>query len=138
MVGGALLLAAVVLVTVRPPPLLSWHSPLETCVSGARDRLGLRHGLAPYWLARSTEASSDWQLQVRPIADDGSSLPWGDDPTLFARDANIAGAPSRFNFVVVDHSTNRAAVLQKFGPPVMHNPCPDAELWTYDHWLPPT
>lgn len=137
-VGGALLLAAVVLVTVRPPPLLSWHSPLETCVSGARDRLGLRHGLAPYWLARSTEASSDWQLQVRPIADDGSSLPWGDDPTLFARDANIAGAPSRFNFVVVDHSTNRAAVLQKFGPPVMHNPCPDAELWTYDHWLPPT
>lgn len=137
-VGGAMLLAAVVLATVRPPPLLTWHSPLETCVSGARARLGLRHGLAPYWLARATEASSDWQLQVRPIADDGSSLPWGDDPTLFTRDANTPGAPAQFNFVVVDHSTNRAAVLQKFGTPIARDPCPDAELWTYGHWLSPT
>ncbi len=136
--GGALLLAATVLVMLRPPPLLAWHSALETCLTRERARLGLRHGLAPYWLARTTEASSNWKLQVRPIADDGSSLPWGDDATLMARDANVPGAPAWFNFIVVDNSTQRAEIIQRFGVPAARKACAGAELWTYDHRLLPT
>ena len=136
--GGALLLAATVLVILRPPPLLAWHSPLETCLTNERARLGLRHGLAPYWLARATEASSNWKLQVRPIADDGSSLPWGDDATLMARDANVPGTPAWFNFIVVDQSTQRAEIMQRFGVPAARKACAGAELWAYDHRLLPT
>lgn len=138
LIGGGLLLAATLLALLRPPPLLTWHSPLETCLTGARARLGLRHGLATYWLARANEASSDWRWQVRPIAENGHVLPWGDDPTLYARDANKPAAPARFNFIVIDPGVDRAAIVGTFGAPARRSACPDAELWVYDHWLSPS
>lgn len=41
-----------------------WHYTPETCISLNHDRLGLRDGLAGYWMARKVESSSDWKLQV--------------------------------------------------------------------------
>lgn len=136
--GGALLLAATVLAFYRPPPLLTWHSPLETCLAGARARLGLRNGLATYWFARATEASSDWRWQVRPIAENGGVLPRGDDPTLYARDANKPGAPALFNFIAIDPGVDRAAIVRAFGASARRSDCSGAELWVYDHWLSPS
>lgn len=135
--GAVLLLAAVLLTVVRPPLLLAWHNPLETCLNSARVNQGLRHGLASYWLARATEASSDWRWQLRPISAGGTRLPWGDDPTLYARDANRPGQAAQFNFIVIDQSLNRADVVRTYGLPALRSQCPGAELWVYDRLLVP-
>ena len=135
--GLALTGATIGLSQTVHPGLLAWHSPLEKCLTDGQSGLGLRAGLATYWIARQTEASSDWQLQVRPISDDGQTLPWGDDPGLYRHDAQDPARPAVFNFIVLDPAADRAAIQTRYGTPSRTAWCQANPVWIYDRGLKP-
>jgi len=129
----------VAIVAAGPPALLGWRSPVARCIADARTPRGepLHSGLATYWLARQTEAADDWRRQIAPITETGQRRIWGNDISLFTRDAHLAGQPARFDFIVIDPSVAQEAMIRTYGAPVRRTACGGAQLWIYDHWLSP-
>ncbi|WP_428333500.1 hypothetical protein [Novosphingobium sp.] len=124
----------------RAPALLQWHSNVEMCLIAAGKQHHLGAGMATYWNARQTEASSDWHQQSVLIDDLGRRRMWGNDMWYFDHDMTRIDAPTRFNFIVVDKAVRVPEIVKRYGSPVWIFEChdkavPDRMLWIYDHNL---
>jgi len=112
------------------PATATWRDALATCLLQQRDRLGLKAGIAEYWLARTATVGSNWRVQIDQVTGDAAPLLWGNNPRSYRRSIqNPAQAPD-YNFIVVD-KLDSAAVLRKFGQPQRSEPCGSYTLWIY-------
>lgn len=108
-----------------------WHAPLETCISRDHDRMGLKDGLAPYWIARQVEASSDWKLQVMQVSDGDHMFIWGNNPDLYTHGVHNFGMPPEFNYFINGDETGLDDLYRNAGRPsaVLH--CPGADVLVF-------
>ncbi|ATU74492.1 hypothetical protein CFR78_00805 [Komagataeibacter rhaeticus] len=111
--------------------LAGWHSPLESCISQNHDRLGLRGGLAQYWLSRKLEASSDWALQIEQVTDGNHIFIWGNNPDLYAHDVHGFDGMPVFNYFVDDGKEDLATLYRDMGPPAHVLHCPEADVLVF-------
>jgi hypothetical protein len=109
------------------PRLLTWTSPLATCLRGA----GLRAGLAEYWTARLTSAASDWDLQVDQIESSGNAMIWGNDRLWFIHDIHDVARRPDYRFIVID-GLPEDRITALYGHPDRKMPCASATVWVYD------
>jgi hypothetical protein len=61
------------------PLLMHWQHPLAACLQVRRGELGLKAGLASYWLSRPVTVSTNWSIQIDQVSDGG-------DPNYFGND----------------------------------------------------
>ena len=104
------------------PRLLSWDSPLASCLRQA----GLRAGLAEYWNARLTSAATNWDIQVEQINPDGSARIWGNDRLWFTHDIHDGTRKPPFQFIVVD-GLPEERIAAAYGQPDRRMTCDGAD-----------
>ena len=134
---------------LHQPKILHWTTAAASCIAGRAKPLGLDAGLASYWNARTTAASTDWQVQVDQIRSDGGIYIWGNDLASYLHAINDPSRPPRYNFIIVDSELDPAnskldlvgsrldpaALLAHYGPPNRVVDCEGAKLWVYSHSL---
>jgi hypothetical protein len=112
------------------PGTATWQDALATCLLQQKDQLGLKAGLAEYWLGRPATIGTNWTMQIDPIISEGIPFVWGNNPRSYLKsNQNPAQAPD-YNFIVVDN-LDLAKLAQKFGPPARSAPCGPYTLWVY-------
>jgi hypothetical protein len=109
------------------PRLISWKSSLAECLQNA----GMRAGLADYWLARRTGAATDWQLQIDPLAANGSAYYWGNDRFWFTHDIHDDSRRPLYRFIVMDRLPP-PQIAAVYGHPDRVMRCEATEVWVYD------
>ena len=112
-----------------------WHAPLESCISRNHDRLGLRDGLAGYWVSRKIEASSDWKLQVEQVTGGNHMFIWGNNPDLYTHGLHRFDKPPYFNYVIDDGKGEMQGLYREMGPPshILH--CPEADVLVFSRQI---
>ena len=118
------------------PGSATWRDPLATCLLDQREALGLKDGLAEYWLARPATIGTDWGMQIDQINGDGTPFYWGNNPQSYRRSNRIPAQAPDYNFIVID-TLDPAALLRKFGHPARIAPCGSYTLWIYAELLDP-
>ncbi|HWN48801.1 MAG TPA: hypothetical protein VNO18_03060 [Xanthobacteraceae bacterium] len=112
------------------PGVATWQNALATCLLEQRDRMGLKAGIAEYWLSRPATIATNWTLQVDPVVGDGTPYVWGNNWQSYRRSILNSGQAPEYNFIVVD-KLNPAALVQKFGQPERTALCGSYTLWVY-------
>jgi len=112
------------------PGTATWRDALATCLLEQRDRLGLKAGLAQYWLARPATVGTGWTMQIDPIVSEGIPFTWGNNPRSYLKSNQNPARPPDYNFIVADN-LDAAKLLQKFGAPARTAPCGPYTLWLY-------
>ncbi len=113
------------------PVILTEQQPLATCVLRAGTTVGLRAGLANYWLARVAAAASGWRLQIDPIESSGSAHYWGNDRYAYINDIDHDSTPPPYNFIVVNDLETQV-IRARYGDPDRTLECGGFSLWIYN------
>jgi len=113
------------------PAIVTWHDPLAACLRDAQKTAGVRAILADYWHARRVAASSDWQLQVDQLTEEGAAYYWGNDRFWFTHDISESSRPPDYNAIVLD-GLDAQQVQRSYGSPSRILNCPGSEVWLYD------
>jgi hypothetical protein len=86
--------------------------------------------LADYWVARPTEAASDWRLQIDQITPAGTVFIWGNDIREYLHSRQSPTRSAALDFVVLKNLDERQLV-QRFGLPDKVATCPTSNVWVY-------
>ncbi len=116
---------------LHQPIILTEQQPLAACVQQAGATVGLRAGLANFWLARVAVAASGWRLQIDPIESSGSAHYWGNDRYAYIKDVHQDGEPPPYNFIVAN-DLETPAIRARYGDPDRTLECSGFSLWIYD------
>ena len=116
--------------------LKSWHDPLADCLAREQSGLGLKDGLADYWLARLAVVSSNWRLQIEQMGG-GRYVVAGNNPYWASHSRLRIGEPPVFNFIIPGFLNSSADIRQHFGPPSRIAQCAGHDVWIYDEPLDP-
>ena len=112
---------------IHVPALFTWSTPLATCLR----QEGLQTGLAGYWIARQTNAATDWELQVQPIDQGGGALLWGNDWMWFTHDIHDDRRRPAYQFIVMDELPI-TAIVNVYGRPDRVAVCGGSTIWIYN------
>jgi hypothetical protein len=112
------------------PATATWRDALATCLLEQRDALGLKAGIAQYWLARPATIGSNWTMQIDPVVGDGVPFVWGNNPWSYLKSIQNRAQPPAYNFIVID-DLDTEALRRKFGAPERTAPCGPRTLWVY-------
>jgi hypothetical protein len=116
--------------------LQAWRDPLADCLLHEGPRLGLKDGLADFWLARPAVISSGWRLQIEQIGG-GRYGKWGNNPYWASHSRLNPGAPPVFNYVIPGRINSDDDVREHFGAPSRIEQCAGHPIWIYDRPLDP-
>jgi hypothetical protein len=114
------------------PLLVHWQHPLAACLQLRRGELGLRAGLASYWLSRPLTVSTNWNIQIDQVSEGGDPLYFGNDRFWYRRSFADPDRPPEYNFFVLTW-LNPDRLQQRFGPPSRIANCGSDALWIYDN-----
>lgn len=123
-VSGMTLLFLLPQIPHTSPAVLRWTSPIADCLIAHRNEYGLNAGLATYWEARKTEASTNWTLLMEQTARDGSFYYWGNNRKRYQANAE------NFNFLVVK-DLDPQLIKARFGSPEKTLQCQGSAIWIY-------
>jgi hypothetical protein len=112
------------------PGTATWRDALATCLLEQRESLGLKAGLADYWLSRPATIGTNWSMQIDQITGDGIPYIWGNNPRFYLKSIQNPKQAPDYNFIVVD-KLDSAALLRKFGSPARTAPCGPYTVWVY-------
>jgi len=147
-VGGIMLkklalIAAVVLVfagfelrATTLQTLQAWRDPLADCLLHEGPRLGLKDGLADFWLARPAVISSGWRLQIEQIGG-GRYGKWGNNPYWASHSRLNPGAAPVFNYIIPGRINSDEDIKEHFGAPSRIEQCAGHPIWIYERPLDP-
>ncbi len=113
------------------PLILRWENPLSMCLLKERDALGLKAGLAEYWVARPAMVGTGFSLQLDQITRSGDAYLWSNNWTWFDRSYADPSVPPQYNFIVMNE-IHESEVRQKFGSPDRIAVCDTFTFWLYD------
>lgn len=114
------------------PGSVAWTSPLAQCLVQQRGPLGLKAGIADYWIARPAMLASDWRLQVVQSNPLGQPFVWGNDAFWYVKAFDAPQGRPAYNFIVIDR-LDPAAVRARYGEPARTFECPAGAgtVWIY-------
>jgi hypothetical protein len=115
------------------PGTLRWEDPLATCLMKQRQALGLRAGLAEYWVARPATVASSWSIQIDQVTGGGDLYQWGNDRFWYEQSFGDPTKPPQYNFIVMKRM-DEPAVKSKYGEPDRVAICDGFTLWIYNDW----
>jgi len=113
------------------PLLMHWQHPLAGCLQARRGELGLKAGLASYWLSRPVTVSTNWSIQIDQVSDGGDPNYFGNDRFWYRTSFADPRRPPEYNFFVLTW-LNPERLQQRFGPPSRIANCGSDVLWIYD------
>jgi len=116
--------------------LRAWHDPLADCLMREQQDLGLREGLADFWLARPAVISSNWRLQIEQLLR-GRYTVWGNNAYWVSHSRLRIGEPPVFNYIVLGPLNPYFEVTEYFGAPARTAECAGHQIWIYDRPLDP-
>jgi hypothetical protein len=94
-------------------------------------RLGLKSGLANYWLARQITVALDWRTQIDQTEPSAPSpFFWGNSLEWFYLTVET-GAPVERNFIIIN-DLDLSNVERIYGKPDRESVCGSYRLWLYD------
>jgi hypothetical protein len=137
--AAVILLAAFAAAEIRATTvasLKSWHDPLADCLVREQQRLGLKDGLADYWLARPAVISSNWRLQIEQMGGGRYGVA-GNNPYWASHSRLRAGEHPSFNFIIPGFLNGSADIIEHFGQPSRMAECAGHDVWIYDKPLDP-
>lgn len=107
-----------------------WRQPLADCLIERRQTLGLKDGLAEYWLARPVVIGSAWSLQIEQITEDGYYR-WGNNPYWETHSTFDTSKPPQFNYILPG-KLDPQGLSRHFGQPSRIEQCDGNPIWVYD------
>jgi hypothetical protein len=133
---GQVAAVSIVIVTIGGwfgfvPLLMHWQHPLAACLQVRRGELGLKAGLASYWLSRPVTVSTNWSIQIDQVSDGGDPIYFGNDRFWYRISFADPRRPPEYNFFVLTW-LNPDSLQQRFGPPSRIANCGSDVLWIYD------
>ena len=133
---GQVAAVSIVIVTIGGwfgfvPLLLHWQDPLAACLQVRSGELGLKAGLASYWLSRPVTVSTNWSIQIDQVSEVGDPIYFGNDRFWYHRSFADPRRPPEYNFFVL-RWLNPDSLQQRFGPPSRIANCGSDVLWIYD------
>ncbi len=119
-----------------PSNLLRADTTLARCLEPLVRSGALHAGVAGFWVARVTEAASDWTLQIEPVRSDGSAFVWGNNPVYYRVRKDDPSEPVLIDYVILDRQTGTdwlsgPRMRARFGDPSRVIECPANEVWIY-------
>ncbi|MSO99681.1 MAG: hypothetical protein EXR07_01330 [Acetobacteraceae bacterium] len=109
------------------PRLLTWSTPLASCLREA----GLQAGLADFWIARQTSIASDWSLQIGALNAFGAARIWGNDRLWFTHDIHDGTRRPPYRFIVTDRlPVERLSAA--YGEPDRVMMCGNSTVWVFN------
>ena len=127
--------AVAILATAGPvgfvPGVVRQQNPLANCLIAQRGALGLKAGLAEYWIARPAMVASGFSVQLDQVTNGGDLYYWGNDRFWYERSFENPAVPPQYNFIVMQDMV-QSAVKSKYGEPDRTASCDGFAIWLYN------